>query len=65
MLDVDYWNKDKDMQLYTENVFKAKEGKESAQEVSLLDMMRAGASYGMMSAWDMSRAAGKPWWRTE
>ena len=62
---LDYWSKDKDMQYCTESVFKTKEDSQPAQEVSLLDMMRTGASYGMMSAWDMSRAAGKPWWRTE
>ena len=39
----------------------------TSQEVSILDMMKAGASFGMMSAWDMSRAEGglKLWWRTE
>ena len=57
----EYWLKDKDMQYCTESVFKPKENNQCAQEYTFTDLLRAGASCGMMSAWDMSRASGKPW----
>ena len=57
---LEYWSKDEDMQYHTEDAFKPKD-EDCPQEYTFTDLMRAGASYGMMSAWDMSRASGKPW----
>lgn len=55
-----YWNDDENMRQWTDEMFQPHE-KESAHEVSIVDMMCAGSSFGMMAAWDMARASGRPW----